>query len=502
MAKYKYTVISFRILLLVSIVFFSGVFALNKVEAATITGLAELYYQPGCSTPPNPYIVNEGTASIPQITNYKISSLYIHPDRMGHGGSITLTGGGKSATYTSADAADNTKCLNLADKGLTNGAATVRATSTIPMPKVTMTASPNPVPEDSQPMLSWSSSITAANSVCAGSAPCRCTLSSAGGFEGYKNLQGKEAVPQPITENTWYKMTCTNLRASVSNTVNIYLTLSCPVPEPDDAALCQGDDTGILTPTDSKIVEACSLPTGSAPKCEYTCEPGFFKNPNGDNECIPFTLSVKALAQPTCSFKPIGSTVKISYFMLPLVNYKDTETGINVTILPTGNIIYGVHCANTTAVSSFAITTPTNPYTTPQVCTATTTSTTHTFPSYAGASWKGVDATEEATTVLHSPFSGGWFGKFQVFLMSHGFIDSNGQITSGQAVWNYLQSHYDTNGDGFLSQSELGTFLSAIGCTYQERQAAYPFFLSGLGSVSDEFIAFFADLCNGVAGLN
>lgn len=46
---------------------------------------------------------------------------------------------------------------------------------------------------------------------------------------------------------------------------------ACTGSNPANAALCAGDGTGLTSDTPKTAVSVCSVPAGSLPKCEYTC---------------------------------------------------------------------------------------------------------------------------------------------------------------------------------------------------------------------------------------
>ncbi len=50
--------------------------------------------------------------------------------------------------------------------------------------------------------------------------------------------------------------------------------------------LCTGDDTGLTSSTARTLVATCSSPTGSSPKCQYTCKAGFTLS---GGTCVPVT---------------------------------------------------------------------------------------------------------------------------------------------------------------------------------------------------------------------
>lgn len=52
-----------------------------------------------------------------------------------------------------------------------------------------------------------------------------------------------------------------------------------------NAAMCSGDDTGLVANATKTLVDACSLPAGSSPKCEMYCASGYYRS---GSDCFPF----------------------------------------------------------------------------------------------------------------------------------------------------------------------------------------------------------------------
>ena len=55
-------------------------------------------------------------------------------------------------------------------------------------------------------------------------------------------------------------------------------TYFCIGTAPANANLCSGDDQGLTQNTNIALVDACSTPQGSVPKCEYVCNSGWIYN--------------------------------------------------------------------------------------------------------------------------------------------------------------------------------------------------------------------------------
>ena len=45
-----------------------------------------------------------------------------------------------------------------------------------------------------------------------------------------------------------------------------------------NASLCSGDASDLLSNVQNTLVDSCSTPLGSEPKCEYVCKPGYTKS--------------------------------------------------------------------------------------------------------------------------------------------------------------------------------------------------------------------------------
>ncbi|MCC7500455.1 hypothetical protein IT396_01475 [Candidatus Nomurabacteria bacterium] len=50
---------------------------------------------------------------------------------------------------------------------------------------------------------------------------------------------------------------------------------TCTGAVPSNATLCTADDTGLTSNTARTLTSSCSIPRGSAPKCQYTCQSGY-----------------------------------------------------------------------------------------------------------------------------------------------------------------------------------------------------------------------------------
>ncbi|EKD58524.1 MAG: hypothetical protein ACD_56C00110G0017 [uncultured bacterium] len=54
--------------------------------------------------------------------------------------------------------------------------------------------------------------------------------------------------------------------------------------QPANATMCDGDSIGFFLDTSSTVVDSCSSPLGSNPKCEFKCNAGYVKS---GNSCVP-----------------------------------------------------------------------------------------------------------------------------------------------------------------------------------------------------------------------
>jgi hypothetical protein len=59
--------------------------------------------------------------------------------------------------------------------------------------------------------------------------------------------------------------------------------LACAGKTPENSEICPKDDMYVLNYTEKKLVESCSSPVGSEPKCEYVCVQNYFF---GHGKCV------------------------------------------------------------------------------------------------------------------------------------------------------------------------------------------------------------------------
>jgi len=65
---------------------------------------------------------------------------------------------------------------------------------------------------------------------------------------------------------------------------------TCTGTTPTNSTICSSDNTGLTSDTPKTVVNACSIPGGSVPKCEYRCSAGYSAIP-ALNRCVSGTIS-------------------------------------------------------------------------------------------------------------------------------------------------------------------------------------------------------------------
>ncbi|HEY4488200.1 MAG TPA: hypothetical protein VJB97_01665 [Candidatus Paceibacterota bacterium] len=69
----------------------------------------------------------------------------------------------------------------------------------------------------------------------------------------------------------------------------------CLGTPPANASLCEGDADNLTQDAARSLATACSIPQGSPPKCQYTCDSGYVKQ---GNECVPVGYRCVGLLPP------------------------------------------------------------------------------------------------------------------------------------------------------------------------------------------------------------
>jgi hypothetical protein len=94
---------------------------------------------------------------------------------------------------------------------------------------------------------------------------------------------------------------------------------------PTNATLCSGDDTGLTANTTSTVVNSCSTPTGSVPKCEYTCSSGYVNNGGACTSALPdLTAGV---------ISPVSATLATASTFFATISNANASTSAGFTTL-------------------------------------------------------------------------------------------------------------------------------------------------------------------------
>ncbi len=113
----------------------------------------------------------------------------------------------------------------------------------------------------------------------------------------------------------------------------------CTGAVPPNSTLCPGDDVSLSADTTRTLVVNCSLPPGSAPKCEYNCSPGYSNcdgnDQNGCEHLGPCPMVADLYGRVTdSSGSPLDGasvSVAISGAFANLTNYSGGYTIANVS---------------------------------------------------------------------------------------------------------------------------------------------------------------------------
>ena len=143
-----------------------------------------------------------------------------------------------------------------------------------PAPSISLTAAPSGVTSGGSTALSWV--VTNPSSIVANS----CVRSNSQGrveWQGSGYLAASSATPVTIPNiaaNTTFTLTCTKTLAAGGGTVSGSVTVtaySCTGSVPPLSSICPGDNTGLSGNVARSLVQTCSSPAGSLPKCQYAC---------------------------------------------------------------------------------------------------------------------------------------------------------------------------------------------------------------------------------------
>ena len=82
-------------------------------------------------------------------------------------------------------------------------------------------------------------------------------------------------------------------------------TFVCQGNIPDHSVICPDDDRNLTTNTNRTLVNSCSVPAGSVPKCEYICEAGYHKD---GNACVPDVFECQGAVPDHATLCPSDDT--------------------------------------------------------------------------------------------------------------------------------------------------------------------------------------------------
>lgn len=99
-------------------------------------------------------------------------------------------------------------------------------------------------------------------------------------------------------------------------------TCTGTTPSSTTATLCLGDNTGLTANTPKTVVNSCSLPEGSPPKCEYKCNNGFHVE---GNSCVADTVTTQP-SPPTSLTASCAGVLAISGSEKILANFSWTPS--------------------------------------------------------------------------------------------------------------------------------------------------------------------------------
>lgn len=131
----------------------------------------------------------------------------------------------------------------------------------------------------------------------------------------------------PIATLNEYKAFLDNVHTSIPDVTLSACTAAvatCANP-PANATMCSSDEAAIA----AELVPACSSPAGSAPKCQYVCNSGYFKN---GMQCAP--------DEQECGYSNYGTSFLCMYY------FGDSVVARwNNAVLYQANNLYPAKCA-------------------------------------------------------------------------------------------------------------------------------------------------------------
>lgn len=109
---------------------------------------------------------------------------------------------------------------------------------------------------------------------CTGAAPTNATMCS-GDNSNLSANTGNSVVSTCSATKCEY--TCLS-GYHIDGGVCVANTYSCTGSVPTNATMCSGDNSNLSSDTANSVVDACSFPAGSNPKCEYSCDTGYHED--------------------------------------------------------------------------------------------------------------------------------------------------------------------------------------------------------------------------------
>ncbi len=113
----------------------------------------------------------------------------------------------------------------------------------------------------------------------------------------------------PVARTSAYPSWNNYAKALVVNVIPASV-FTCTGAVPSNATLCTADDTGLTSNTARTLTSSCSIPTGSAPKCQYTCQSGYTRQGSG---CVPIPATTCSGAHQLGT--PPNCTCEVGYIM-------------------------------------------------------------------------------------------------------------------------------------------------------------------------------------------